>query len=426
MAATARGHSRLAGLPPSLDVRAMASCLASVTGRARPALEVWADKGPSAVEGGGSTWNADLDPADPSILEVEGEGRDGLVEPASSLDCGNSGTAMRLLAGVLAAAPFPSVLTGDASLSRRPMERVAAPLRAMGAAVRTVDGHAPVRIEGGRLRGADLVLDAPSAQVKTAILLAGLAADGTTSVREPRPTRDHTERLLRALGAPVEMDGAISVSRFQHDGFDGTVPGDPSSAVFLVAAAALTGTRLTIEGVGINPSRLHVLEVLARMGIGVETEPGGERMGEPVGSLHVEPTEDVRPVEVGSHELPLVIDEVPMLACVAAFAAGPSRFLGAGELRVKESDRLAGVAAGLRALGGDAEDRGDDLVVGGGGLGGGTASSEGDHRLAMAFAVAGLAASEPVTIDGAEAADVSFPGFWPLLRSLGAAVEEPV
>jgi 3-phosphoshikimate 1-carboxyvinyltransferase len=162
------------------------------------------------------------------------------------------------------------------------------------------------------------------------------------------------------------------------------------------------------------------------MGIGVETEPGGERVGEPVGSLHVEPTEDVRPVEVGSHELPLVIDEVPMLACVAAFAGGPSRFLGAGELRVKESDRLAGVAAGLRALGGDAEDRGDDLVVGGGGLAGGTASSEGDHRLAMAFAVAGLAASEPVTIDGAEAADVSFPGFWPLLRSLGATVEEPV
>jgi 3-phosphoshikimate 1-carboxyvinyltransferase len=402
----------------------MARCLAAITGEARPALELWADNGPSVVEGAGSTWNAGNDLDEGSVLEVEGEGRDGLRAPGSELDCGNAGTAMRTLTGVLAAAPFQSVLTGDASLSARPMERVAVPLRSMGAEIETNRGHAPLRIRGGDLQGIDHVLEAPSAQVKTALLLAGLAAAGRTSVLEPRRTRDHTERLLGALGAPMGTDGeVVTVRRFQHEGFDGTVPGDPSSAAFLIAAAGLTDSALSIHGVGLNPTRLRFVDVFERMGVRVRVELGGEVLGEPVGALHVEEGTELRPVLVEAAELPLVIDEVPVLACAAAFAHGVSRFLGAGELRVKESDRLAGVARGLRALGGSATVEGNDLLIGGGGLDGGSVSPGGDHRVAMAFAVAGLAAAGTVAIEDAETTDVSFPGFADVLRGLGADLD---
>jgi 3-phosphoshikimate 1-carboxyvinyltransferase len=402
----------------------MARCLAAITGEARPALEMWADNGAAAVEGAGSTWNAKGDLDEGSVLEVEGEGRDGLLAPGNELDCGNAGTAMRTLTGVLAAAPFLSVLIGDASLSERPMERVAAPLRAMGADIETQRGHAPLRIRGGVLRGIDHVLEAPSAQVKTAVLLAGLAAEGRTSVLEPRRTRDHTERLLGALGAPVGTDGdAVTVRPFQHEGFEGTVPGDPSSAAFLVAAAGLTDSALSIHDVGLNPTRLRFVDVFERMGVRVHTEIGDEVLGEPVGTLRIDVGTDLRPVRVEADELPLVIDEVPVLACAAAFAPGVSRFLGAGELRVKESDRLAGVAQGLRALGGTATVEGNDLVIGGGGLEGGSVSSRGDHRVAMAFAVAGLAAARTVTIEDAESTDVSFPRFAEVFGSLGADMD---
>jgi len=424
LAATAKGPSRLVGLPSALDVRSTAACLAKVTVKPRPALDLWARNAASGVEGGGSTWNVTSRERSIDALEVEGEGRERVVEPSSELDCGNSGTTMRLLAGIAASARFRSRLVGDESLSTRPMERVAVPLRRMGAGVETTEGHAPITVSGGPLFGIEHRLDVSTAQVKSAILLAGLAAEGETAVTEPAPTRDHTERALEALGAPLRRrNTTVAVSRFQHAGFEATVPGDVSSAAFLLAVAALTGSGITIERVGLNPTRLGFLDVLARMGIDAETTQTAEQLGEPIGRLRVAPGARLRGTTVDGSELPAVIDEVPVLAVVAACAAGETRFLGAGELRVKESDRLTLIAEGIRGLGGHAAAEGDDLVVAGGGLRGGVASSGGDHRLAMAFAVAGAGADAPCEIDGMEAAAVSFPGFLAALGSTGISVE---
>ncbi len=424
LAAMARGRSRLVGLPAALDVRSTASCLAKVTLKARPALDLWARNASSRVEGGGSTWNETSREAPGTAVEVEGAGRDALVEPSSDLDCGNSGTSMRLLAGVMASSRFRCRLVGDASLSARPMERVAAPLRRMGATVGTSDGHAPVVVSGAPLHGIRHLLDVPTAQVKSAILLAGLAADGETVVVEPASTRDHTERALESLGAPIRRaEGSVAVSRYQHVGFEATLPGDVSSAAFLIAAAALTGSELTIEDVGLNPTRLGFLDVCSRMGVATETTVTRAELGEPTGRIRVHPVTRLRGTTVEAEELPAVIDEVPVLAVLAACAEGETRFLGARELRLKESDRLALVAEGIRRLGGRAAAEGDDLVVAGGGLRGGSASSGGDHRLGMAFAIAGVGADGPCEIEGIEAAEASFPGFVPALRSIGIAVE---
>jgi 3-phosphoshikimate 1-carboxyvinyltransferase len=241
---------------------------------------------------------------------------------------------------------------------------------------------------------------------------------------EETPTRDHTERALEALGAPVRtLDGAIAARAFQHGGFQGSVPGDVSSAAFLVAAAALTRSELRIERVGLNPSRTAFLHVMRRMGLSVQARVESEQLGEPVGELHVTPGGELSGSEVPREEIPLMLDEVPILALVAVHASGESRFSGAGELRVKESDRLHGLAEGIRALGGHARVEGEDLVVEGGGLAGGLVRAKGDHRMAMAFAVAGLASRGPVEVNGIEAADVSFPGFVSALRHLGARVE---
>jgi 3-phosphoshikimate 1-carboxyvinyltransferase len=331
---------------------------------------------------------------------------------------------MRLLCGVLAGCPFAARLVGDDSLSVRPMERVAEPLRAMGARVDTIDGHAPIVVEGGRLVGVRHTCPVPSAQVKSAILLAGLEAEGETTVEEPAPTRDHTERALRHLGAPVRIEERrVTVEAFQHEGFSAAVPGDLSSAAFLLVAAALSGKGLAVEGVGLNPSRSFLIEVLARMGVRTAIEVETSELGEPVGRLVVEPCEGLVGATVDHEELPLVIDEIPALAMLAAHARGETWFLGAGELRVKESDRLGGVVEAIRALGGAADVEGDDLVVAGGGLRGGRASSGGDHRMAMAIAAAALGAERPVTIDGMEAAEVSFPGFVRTLSGLGARIE---
>jgi 3-phosphoshikimate 1-carboxyvinyltransferase len=347
-----------------------------------------------------------------------------LVEPVGVLDCGNSGSTIRMLAGVLASAPFRSVMTGDDSLRSRPMERVAEPLRRMGADVGTAEGMPPLTIVGGDLVGIHEEMRSPTAQVKTAILLAGLDADGSTTIVEPAATRDHTERAIRALGGPILVEGSrITVSRFQHEGFAGLVPGDQSSAAFLVAAAAVTGSELTVTGVGLNPSRTAYLDVMARMGIRTEARLEGEVLGEPIGQLWVAPCRGITGARVEPSELPLVIDEVPVLAALAAHGRGDSWFMDAGELRLKESDRLAAIVGGIRALGGHAGIEGDDLVLAGGGLGGGVADAVGDHRIAMALAVSALAAEQPVEIDGTEVADVSFPGFWSLLASLGADIE---
>ena len=255
-------------------------------------------------------------------------------------------------------------------------------------------------------------------------MLAGLDADGETTVVEPEPTRDHTERALRALGGPVVLDGStITVSRFQQEGFDGSVPGDPSSAAFVIAAAALTGSEVTIEGVGLNPTRLHFLDVMARMGVHTERRIERSEVGEPVGDLWVAPCPGLRPVRVAASEIASVIDEIPILAMLAQHADGDSWFLGVAELKVKESDRLAAIAEGILDLGGHAGAEGADLVVAGGGLDGGTGRSGGDHRMAMALMVAALRARGPVEVDGVESADVSFPGFVPTLNALGASIE---
>ena len=331
---------------------------------------------------------------------------------------------MRLMAGVLASYSVEARLTGDESLTVRPMERVAEPLRAMGADVRTTGGRPPVTVRGGPLDGIRHVAPVPSAQVKGAVLLAGLAAEGPTTVVEPVSTRDHTERAIRHLGAPVRTKGSsVTVSAFRHPGFQGEVPGDISSAAFLVVATALAGGSLVIHDVGLNPTRTHLLDVLSRMGVHSRPTVDRDELGEPAGTLEVEPPSALTGVTVEAAELPLLIDEVPVLAILAANAAGRTRFRGAAELRVKEIDRLAAIAGGIRALGGQAEVDGDDLVIEGGGLRGGTVSSLGDHRMAMAFAVSGIAASGPVVVEGLEAAEISFPGFARTLAALGARIE---
>ncbi|MDH4111425.1 MAG: 3-phosphoshikimate 1-carboxyvinyltransferase [Actinomycetota bacterium] len=427
LAATAVGRSALMEVPPSLDVRSTAAALAALTTEARPALQSWASYDADTAEGHRSTWNVKVDGdtngPPPVSLEVEGKGRKGLTVPDRALDCGNSGTSMRLLMGLVSSAAFMTALEGDASLSSRPMERVAMPLREMGAEIDTDRGHAPVVVHGRPLHGIVFEPTVPSAQVKSAVLLAGLDADGLTVVRESVPTRDHTERALLALGAPIEVGETVAVGRFQHEGFSAVVPGDVSSAAFLVAAAALTGSELTVAGVGLNPTRTRVFEVMERMGITVERSIRHHELGEPVGDIHVPPTAGVGPVRVEANELPLVVDEVPVLALLAAHAPSDSWFTGAGELKLKESDRLTGIAEAIRGLGGHAAVEGDDLVVAGGGLEGGRGDARGDHRMAMALVVSGLAARGAVEVDGVEHAEVSFPGFVRTLVALGATIE---
>ncbi|HEX6843480.1 MAG TPA: 3-phosphoshikimate 1-carboxyvinyltransferase [Actinomycetota bacterium] len=425
LATIADGTSRLRGVPAALDVLATATCLAALSPNARRSLDLWVSGRRSAVEGGGSTWN--VGPADDPVamLEVEGEGVDGLLPPIGTLDCANSGTTMRLLTGLLAGRPFASVLAGDESLSRRPMERVAEPLRAMGSRIGTTDGHAPVRIDGAPLRGIEHRMTSPSAQVKSAVLLAGLQAYGRTTLVEPVATRDHTERALAALGASVSIDGlAVSIETSRWSGFDATVPGDPSSAAFPLGAAAVLRTDLSISGVGLNPTRLHYLAVLAKMGVAVTTTEEGHELGEPVGRLTLAaPTQALRATTVSASDLPLVIDEVPLLAAVAAHAQGTTRFEGVGELRIKESDRVDAIVRGIADLGGRAWAEGHDLVVAGGGLGGGRTRSGGDHRIAMAMTVAALGADRGCEIDGIDDAAVSFPGFVRTLADAGAGIE---
>jgi len=424
LAATALGASELREVPPALDVRSTARCLAALVPSARDVLEGWVASPGATGNDDGFTFNKG-EPRPPSpVLRIEGRGRAGLQVPDAELDCGNSGTTIRLLTGVLASSPFASVLTGDESLRVRPMGRVAEPLRGMGADLETTEGCPPIAVRGRRLRGIRYAMPVASAQVKGAVLLAGLEAEGETTVTEPSPTRDHTERALAQLGAPVWVsgEGEVGVSAFRHEGFAAVVPGDVSSAAFLVAAAALTGGELTIEGVGLNPSRTRFLAVMERMGVRTQAEVRDMELGEPVGDLHVLACEGLRGTTVDREELPLVIDEVPVLAALAAHAAGESWFVGASELRVKESNRLDGLAELLRSLGGEAAVEGDDLLLAGGGLDGGRADALGDHRMAMAMCVAATAAGSAVEIEGIEAAAVSFPGFTETLRALGARI----
>ncbi len=359
---------------------------------------------------------------------IHGVGRDGLRAPDGTLDLGNSGTSMRLLAGLLAGQPFSVTLSGDASLSSRPMKRVTEPLRRMGARIETTsDGTAPLRIEGGaRLRAIDYPLPVASAQVKSCLLLAGLYADGETRVTEPAPTRDHTERMLEGFGYPVGRDGATvrvrGGGRLTATRLD--VPADISSAAFfLVGASIAPGSELLLEHVGINPTRDGVITILRRMGAEIEILNRREIGGEPVADLRVR-SAPLRGIEIPADLVPLAIDEFPALFIAAACAEGETVLRGAEELRVKESDRIQVMADGLNVLGIDARPTPDGIRIQGGRLSGGRVDSHGDHRIAMAFAMAALRAGGPLRISDCANVRTSFPGFVDLAATSGLAITQ--
>ncbi|SFK64547.1 3-phosphoshikimate 1-carboxyvinyltransferase [Lysobacter sp. cf310] len=361
----------------------------------------------------------------PSASEriVHGVGLHGLRASAQALDCGNAGTGMRLLAGVLAGQGFDSVLIGDESLSKRPMRRVTEPLAAMGARIDSEPGGLPpLRIHGGRgLHGIDYTLPVASAQVKSALLLAGLYAQGETVVREPHPTRDYTERMLSAFGWPIEFSPGYARLSGGHAlrATDVAVPADFSSAAFfLVAASVVPGSELLLEAVGMNPRRTGLLAALRLMGADIAEEHAREEGGEPVADLRVRYA-PLHGIEVPEALVPDMIDEFPALFVAAACAQGRSRISGAAELRVKESDRIATMAQGLRIIGAQIEETPDGAIIDGGALRGGSVDSHGDHRIAMSFAVAAQRARDEVRIGDVENVATSFPGFDRLARDCG-------
>ena len=359
-------------------------------------------------------------------LVIHGVGLRGLQAPRTELDLGNSGTAMRLMAGVLAGQAFSATLTGDESLTGRPMQRIITPLRQMGADIRSRDGKPPLEIRGNPgLRGIEYALPMASAQVKSAVLLAGLYASGRTTVTEPAVTRDHTERMLRAMGVPVESrDGRIALEGpAALRGCPIAVPADLSSAAFVILAALLAERAdVLVRGVGVNPTRTGVLDALRAMGASISL--GNQRLvgDEPVADIRVRSSR-LRGIDVDPALVSLAIDEFPVLFIAAAAATGDTRFSGIGELRVKESDRIAAMAAGLRSLGVVVEEADDGAVVHGGSFSGGTVDSFGDHRIAMAFAVAATVAEGPVTVRDVAAVETSFPGFAGCLSGIGADIE---
>ena len=396
-AALADGASRIDGFLEGEDTRATASIF--------------------------SAMGVDIEAPSPSRRIVHGVGIDGLRAPPGPLDCGNSGTAMRLLAGLLAGQAFDTVLTGDASLSKRPMQRVMGPLRRMGALVESDDGERPpLRITGGqRLRGIDFDSPVASAQVKSAVLLAGLRAEGTTIVREPHPTRDYTERMLAAFGWPVDFaPGRASVSAGHRlAARDIAVPGDFSSAAFFIVAATLVpGSELLLRSVGVDPRRTGLIEALRLMGADIREQDRREGLCGPVADIAVRHA-PLHGIDLPPELVPDMIDEFPVFAVAAACARGRTRVAGAGELRVKESDRINAMAVGLAALGADVRETPDGMLVEGGRLRGGRVDSLGDHRIAMAFAVAGQVAGAEVSIADVANVATSFPDFETLACQAG-------
>jgi 3-phosphoshikimate 1-carboxyvinyltransferase len=367
----------------------------------------------------------------PYEVLIHGVGLRGLTAPTRTLDLGNSGTAIRLMTGLLAGQGFDTELVGDASLMKRPMERVAAPLRKMGASIATSDGRPPVRIAGGaRLAGIHYDLPVASAQVKSAVLLAGLYANGPTTVVEPAVTRDHTERMLLGLGCQVEAaQGRVHLTPPSSlTACSLEVPGDFSSAAFfLVAGCIASGSRLTIEGVGINPTRTGLLDILALMGANLRLVRHRSAGAEPVADIEVRPS-DLRGIEVPKHLVPLAIDEFPALFIAAACASGETLVTGAEELRVKESDRIAVMAEGLRAMGVECDVLFDGMRIRGtpgtAVFSGGRVDSHGDHRIAMAFTVASLRAGGPIEILDVANVATSFPAFAHVAGGAGLCVEE--
>ena len=403
LGALADGESVITDLPSGEDVRATVACLRSLGVRIdRDATEVRIRGAiPSPAGGGGPGW--------------------GLSNPHGPLDCANSGTTMRLLLGLLAGSSVSAVLDGDGSLRRRPMARLVEPLRRMGARIESRDGHPPLVVTGVPLQGRRHVMPVPSAQVKSALLLAGLAARGPTTVIEPVPTRDHTERLLTAMGADLRVTSGTVELRPSHRPLRAirlAVPGDFSSASFWMAAAALRpGWSITIDGVGLNPTRTAFLRILEAMGAAVDVELTRTDL-EPRGTVRVT-GRPLRAVALAAEDVAGAIDEIPALLAVATQAEGRTSIVGAAELRVKESDRIAGMAEGLRRMGALIDERPDAISVEGpAALRGATVASNGDHRIAMALAIAGLAATGPSTIEDADCVAVSYPEFFATLRQV--------
>jgi len=357
-------------------------------------------------------------------LTIHGVGKHGLKAPTNDLYLGNSGTSMRLLSGLLAGQAFNSVLTGDKSLSGRPMKRVTEPLAAMGADIKTTEkGTAPLHITGkaGQLTGIDYAMPIASAQVKSCLLLAGMYAQGVTSVTEPAPTRDHTERMLTGFNYPVKQEGnKVSITaQGSLTATDIDVPSDISSAAFfLVGASIAPGSDLLLKHVGVNPTRTGVIDILRLMGANIEVLNERTVGGEPVADLHVVYSA-LKGIDIPEHLVPLAIDEFPVLFVAAACAEGQTRLTGAEELRVKESDRIQVMADGLQILGVDAQSTEDGMIIQGGSIGGGEVISHGDHRIAMSFSIAGLRANAPITIHDCENVNTSFPEFRDLAKRLG-------
>jgi 3-phosphoshikimate 1-carboxyvinyltransferase len=365
-----------------------------------------------------------IDDEGPDRLRIHGVGLRGLQPPDGPVDCGNAGTLVRLLAGILAGQQWRQFeLVGDESLSARPMGRIADPLTQMGAGVETADGHLPLGIDGRPLHGMTYELPVASAQVKSCVLLAGLYADGETTVVEPVPTRDHTERMLRAAGARIRTSpGRVTIEPAERlDLGEVTVPGDFSSAAPLILAATLLpGSELIVTGVGVNPTRTGFLDVLERMGARIAVFNRRTVAGEPVADLEITHAELVA-AEIEPAEVPRLVDELPLFVLAASMARGTSRVRGAAELRAKESDRIEVVATGLRAAGAHVTAREDGFTIRGvpARPRGGRMDSAGDHRIAMLGAVTGLASRDGVEVLGAGAVAISFPGFFDLLDSLG-------
>ena len=359
-------------------------------------------------------------------VTVHGVGLHGLKAPAGALYMGNSGTSMRLLSGLLAAQPFDTTLTGDASLAKRPMNRVAKPLREMGAVIETgPEGRPPLTIRGGQtLKGMQYEMPMASAQVKSCLLLAGLYADGKTSVTEPAPTRDHTERMLQGFGYPVDVQGNVATVESGHS-LTATrieVPADISSAAFfLVAASIAENSELVLEHVGINPTRTGVIDILKLMGADISLENERTVGGEPVADIRVRSAK-LKGIEIPEALVPLAIDEFPVLFIAAACAQGRTVLRGAEELRVKESDRIQVMADGLLALGAKVEPTPDGIIIDGGEFGGGEVWAHGDHRIAMSFSVASLRAKGTIVIHDCANVATSFPNFLELAAQVGLRV----
>lgn len=426
LGAVASGLSRIANLSPCADVARTREVVRALGVRLEPS------------------------PEDPVVLVVAGRGPRGLGGPPLRLDCGDSGTTMRLLAGLLAGQDRVFTLDGAPGLRRRPMARVVEPLRAMGAEIRATDGRPPIegrgRAAGGEpepgpggptapgLRGADIGLETASAQVGSALLLAGLNAAGETRIHYPAPVRDHTERMLAAMGAPLRWDGRVSVLRgpvaelaplAEADGAPYRVPEDISAAAFLLAAGALLpGSLLRLDAVGVNPGRTGWLDILAALGASVSLDAWALQGGEPLAALSLAAPPALRAAEIGGALVPRTIDELPLLAVLATQARGTTVLHDAGELRVKECDRIAAMAEGLGRMGARIEARADGWrIEGPTPLRGARVAGHGDHRIVMALAVAGLAAEGETVVEDAERVGDSFPGFVGALRGLGAGVE---